>query len=504
MIAHMTNLPMPAPWRAFLASLPEIETDSALYARIKTAFFSAGARELPGEAVNHWEADQDTGRLTIECTDGAVIHANYEILGTQTGVDFLWADANTSITKSGAARRVRELLKESGAQQLGGQDRLPLGTRDVRALLAIAGDALSAQNTFFARSRNVSVAMILSDASLTPGSTQEKAPGFLRGLFGAKKDTPKTAELNSPLQLMNHLIQARLNAQALTPESLVRFDAICADVHVDCLAGRFDEALNKIAKGKRELGQFFIDQEPAGWLLYSEGVCRLAKGELAAADEAFSNAGRALVPPSSNLVRLGLARSVTTEALRRSCLCGLYIGSPSWFADHVTEEEARIVRAAQGEADAMRTGVADDAEAVLRAAIAERFAQEVRASEWSGEAATHREERHILCDADEDARDRINAEYRALLLRWFDVPRDPSMGSWSSQPGENPSALETLTASERSDQEAVFEATYKTQYGSKDTYRYKLVRAATPMSDRPLWRIAEIWSVWPHESIRLL
>ena len=43
------------------------------------AYFSGGARELPAEAVAHWEAD------------GAVIHANFEIVGTQTGSDFLWA-----------------------------------------------------------------------------------------------------------------------------------------------------------------------------------------------------------------------------------------------------------------------------------------------------------------------------------------------------------------------------------------------------------------------------
>jgi hypothetical protein len=110
----------------------------------------------------------------------------------------------------------------------------------------------------------------------------------------------------------------------------------------------------------------------------------------------------------------------------------------------------------------------------------------------------------VLCAADIDAGDRINAEYRALMLTWFDVPRDPTMGSWSSHPGEDPSALQTLTATERSDQEAVFAATFKTLHGSTDTYRYKLIRTATPLSERPLWRIAEVWSVWPDENIRLL
>jgi hypothetical protein len=118
-----------------------------------------------------------------------------------------------------------------------------------------------------------------------------------------------------------------------------------------------------------------------------------------------------------------------------------------------------------------------------------KSAQEVRTYEWSAEAATHREERHVLCTADIAADDRINAEYRALLLTWFDVPRDPSMGSWSSHPGEDPSALEKLTAAERSDQEAVFVATYKTPRGSTDTYRYKLVRTAMPLSERPRFRV---------------
>jgi hypothetical protein len=494
---------MPAPWRAFLANIPEIETASTLYTRIKAAHLDASARELPAAAVAHWEADQESGKLEIECTDGSVMHANYEILGTLTGDDFLWADANPSITPSGAARRVRELLNSSGAQQLGGPDRLPLGQRDVRALLSIAGEGLSAQNTFLAGSRKVTVAMILSDVSVSPADTRNEAPGFLQGLFGAKAER-KPAESLPPLQLMNQMIQAQVNAHAVAPETLVRFDAICLDVHADCLAGRFEDAMGKIAKGKNDLGRFFIDQEPAGWLVYSEGVCLLAKGELVPAHQAFRDAGRALVPPSSNLIRLGLARAAATEALRRSCLCALYIGSPSWFAEHVTAEETQAVRAAQNEAEALRAGVADDAEAALRAAIPERFAQEVRAHELSEQAAAHRKERHVLCAADIDARDRINAEYRALLLAWFDVPREPSMGTWSNHPGENPSLLQTLVATERSDQEAVFTATYKTAHGSTDTYRYKLIRTATPLSERPLWRIAAVWSVWPGEDIRLL
>jgi hypothetical protein len=102
------------------------------------------------------------------------------------------------------------------------------------------------------------------------------------------------------------------------------------------------------------------------------------------------------------------------------------------------------------------------------------------------------------------ANDRINAEFRALLLTWFDVPRDPSIGSWSSHPGEDPSALQALTVTERSDQQALIEAIYTRRHGGTQTYRYKLLRAATPMSGRTLWRIAEVWSVWPDENIRLL
>jgi hypothetical protein len=499
----MTALPIPAPWRAFVANLPDIETSSDLYARIKAACLNAAARELPGQAVGHWDADQDTGRVKIECADGTVIHANFEVLGTQTGEDFLWADANRSIRSSGAAKRVRELLAESGAQQLAKPDRLPLGLRDVKAILALAGDAVSAQNTFLARSRNVAAAMILSDVSISRADTEEEEPGLLRRLFGAARAKPKREEQESPLQVMQQMIQAQLHKNALTPERLIGFDAICADVRDDYLAGRYDEALNKIANAKRDLGQYFIDQEPAGWLIYTEGACLLEKGELASANQAFRDARRALVPPGANLVRLGMARSAVTKALRRSSLCGLYIGSPSWFADHATAGEVQTVRAAQGEADATRADVADDAEAVLRAALAARFAQEVRAHEWSEEAEMHRDDSHILCDADIDASDRIDADHRALLLTWFDVPRDPSMGSWSSHPGEDPSALQALTATERGEQEAVFTATFKTPHDSIETYRYKLIRVATPMSARALWRIAETWSVWPHEDIRL-
>ena len=126
----MPALPIPAPWRAFLANLPDIETGSELYARIRAACLTAASRELPGEAVDHWDADQDTGRLEIECADGTVIHAKFEILGTQTGEDFLWADANPSIRNRTASKRVRDLLAASGARLLAEPDRLPLGRRE--------------------------------------------------------------------------------------------------------------------------------------------------------------------------------------------------------------------------------------------------------------------------------------------------------------------------------------------------------------------------------------
>jgi hypothetical protein len=499
----MTALPIPPPWRSLLANLRDIETGSDLYARIKAACLNAGARELSGEAVDHWEADQDTGRIRIECGDGTVIRANFELLGTKTGEDFLWADANPSIRNSGEAKRVRDLLAASGAQQLAKPDRLPLGLRDVKAILALASDALSVQNTFLACSRNVVGAMILNDVSISRAEAIKQEPSLLSRLFGAAKAKRKEEEQRSPLHVMQQMIQAQLNRNALTPDRLGDFDAICADVLDDCERGRCDEALKRIASAKRDLGEFFIDQEPAGWLIYTEGACLLEKGELVRANQAFREASRALVPPGANLVRLGMSRSAVKDALRRSSLCALYIGSPSWFADHATREEVQTVRAAQSEADATRAGVADDAEAVLRAALAACFAQEVRAHEWSEEAKSHRNDLHIMRDADTDAHDSIDAEYRALLLTWFDVPRDPSMGSWSSHPGEDPSALQALTATERGEQEAMFTATFKNSHGSIDTYRYKLIRVATPMSARAMWRIAETWSVWPDEDIRL-
>jgi hypothetical protein len=500
----MTTLPMPAPWRAFIAEIVDVETSSTLYARLKSAYFGRGTRELSPEAVDQWDADQETGRLVITCVNDAEVRASYEILGTHDGNGFLWADASPSVLKSEAATRVRGLLKASGAEPLGGPDRLGLGMRDVSALLAMASEVLAVQNTFLARSRSVAVAMILGDVTVTPAKPEPEAQGLLSRLFGAKKQPRASAEYISPLQMLNQMIQAQVDTHALAPEALVAFDAICADAHADYLAGRFDAALNKIAKGKTQLGQFFIDQEPAGYLIYCEGACLLAKGERDAAHRAFDDAGGALVPPSSSLVRLGLARAATTDAPRRSYLCALYIGSPSWFAEHATEEEAAIVRAAQAEADVARASVPDDAELVLRAAIAERYAQEKRAYALAHEAEQYRKERHVLCDADVAARGKIDAEYRALLLTWFDAPRHPSMGSWSSQPHEDPSALQKLTAREQSDEAAVFEAAYKTPHGSTETYRYKLVRAATPMSAQPVWRIAGVWSVWPGEDIRLL
>lgn len=499
----MTVLPMPAPWRMFLQNFRQFESGSDLYTKLTQSFLGRKSRELPSAAIQNWNADQVSGRLEIHCDDDSIVHAGMEILGTHDGTDFLWADANENVRHASAASGLRAHIA-SFAPEFAGQDRLHLSSHDMQALLALAGDLNDADNTFVAQSNRSTILMILKEVTLTTPKHVEPERGSLLGRLFRRGQSPASQRtFSSPLELMNAMLATQLAEHAVDPEKLLTLENKIADIHAAYLAGEFGDAISAITQVKGEIGDYFLDQEPAGWLLYCEGACLLAEGDLNSSHLAFNEAMRAISVPCRDSIRLGLARSSPTSDLQVSYLVAIYIASPDWFMANVEPAEVELVKVALRRAEESRDPAVDQPLDVLKAAIAERYEQELRAHELSSEAAKFREQDHILCDADAEARLRINAMYRELSLKWFTTGRVPDMPSYSSHPNENPSTLKSMQIVEESEDVLVATTTHENEHGLELNFRYKVINSQASLSDKSLWRIEEVWSVWDDEEIKI-
>ncbi len=492
-------IPLPAPWRRFLRASTDIATDSPAYARVVEAFANRNARVLPTELVHRWSADTRRGELEIELVEGGLLSAHIDLIGKYDERVFRWTRRDEDHPSDGAAIAARGAL----ARVLPGlriADEMAIEKRDVVALMALCAEALGVERVFCAPGRFGSLfVMFVRDLRRT--SDVENGTTTDEGRTRVEHAAPSAIEdlSNSLIDLINRQVAA----VQIAPDALEAIEPLAAEAASLYDAGAHATALARIAQAKSLLGKFFIDQEPSGWLLTCEGACHVASGNAAAAAEAFRLARRALVVPDVAILRLGLARSERTPQDRQSALSALYLATPARFEAMVTPQEAATMSQRIERIEATRL---EDptAEAALRVSLAERHAHQREAWRLSDEAARHRTERHQLCEQDEIAEATSTASHRDLLLKWFVVPVDPTMGSISSHPVEDPERLESLRSSPADDGAVDFAAVFVDTSGSPMSYRYRMVRRAIPLSGRALWRIAGIWSVWPHEEIALM
>jgi hypothetical protein len=492
---------MPTPWRALLQDYPDVETKGEIVTVFEKAFLRRSSRALPQEAIQTWGGDQDTGELEIETVDGKTFSAKFQIIGTHDGKDFMWADANSSIVDKSAASKARHFFNEA-FPVLGSEDRLNIGLRDLQALVLLTAEALGCANTFIAANRNSATAMFVKDLPLTFGDTK---PSPERSFFDRISNN-KEPQAVSGVGIFDHLRQIlaeQLADVTLSPEALICFQSSFIDIHAAYDRGDYTKALEMIGAAKLALGIHFIDQEPAGWLIYCEGACLMALGQNLEAYNAFDLSLRAVDVRFPMHVRLGLARTCVSEDLSLSHLAAISIGDPFWLALNGDAAEVARVQALQELALKERAWVADSAEAVLRASLRDRYDQEKRASELSEAARQARSIQHQMGDADKRTSDIIDSEYRALVFKWFTPFRSPSMSSYSSEPTEDPENIKTLEVLEETEKSATIQVVFHDRFSSDNPYRYELLKAQPVNASKEVWLIHEVWSVWDHEDIQL-
>lgn len=499
----MNKLPMPKLWRLLFQNIESLETKSPSYQRFKDCLKQKSVYEIPVDAVKTWNADQHTGRLDIVLNDDRKITASYQIIGSHDGQSFLWADANSSITDTKLSSKVRKVFYDI-CSELSKNDKLNLSYRDMEAVTFFGAEALNLERTFIASTGNAYLAMSLGDITLQELPIQDNPNKWSLGrLFRKKNEIAEAASPANIFDFTNVLLTDQLKAVTLDSESLEHFESQIVEINQAYENERYTEALNLIAIAKEGLGQFYQDQEPIGWLSTCEGACNLMLGQKSAAYECFQIALRAIVIPDVKLAKLGLAQASEDPDLYMSNLISLFISDPDECIKSVSEDEKEIIQNHVGAVEQKRKEALSDVESVLKAALQDRFEQEVQAFRRSKEAAKQRTQSHVLCEADEAASKITNQEYRNLLLKWFTIPRASSMGSYRSDPDENPEKLISLEVVETTNDNATVIAKFENAFGSEKDYRYELVMDSLPLSNKKMWRLHKIWSVWDDDDIQI-
>lgn len=481
---------LPRPWRFLFNTVAEVESDSAIYRLLVESCKNRSRYEFP-EAIDQWDLCQDTGRIEIQLIGGGRADADVEILGTHDGQTFLWGDSNPSVQKNATAAQIRKRLS-SDLKVFTAPDRLSLSVRDVTALLSLAAEQLGLEQLLITASGYTVVAMVLENVRIQKASVWKR----LRLKKSAR-------HYGSPFDLLNQLLANQVDGISLSPDELLKFEPRLEEINRTFGGGRFEDSLQLIKAVKKDLGEYYCDQEPAGWLLLCEGLCHLKVGSLQAAFESFSDALHATDIPDVKLTRLGIARSAPTEDERKSALIWVFISDTNYFKENGTDEEKSRIGNSIKEAEASRTGVDDNPEAVLRAAISDCYDQELRAFHRSEEASNHRDQSHILGRKDEEAKAISALEYRSLLLKWFTIPCNPQQDSLASDPTENPNQIDTIEIESQTADAASIFVLYKCDELGESRYRYKLRRTHQPLGERELWRISEVWSLWDGEDLRM-
>lgn len=490
---HETTRLLPRPWRLLFQEQTDLASGSAIYQRL-AKYAATPFRQMPLEAVDTWDVDLSSGQFSCSRHEGDDLVADVQVLGTHDGATFMWADCNPSIDQkySIVASRTRQAL-DAAMPDIARQDRLTIGRRDANVLLSYGGEVSDAQLTFQAPTNNTVVYLALNNVRAASPPAKSSLLGRLRG-----QSNPPPVDLSSVLQMVDrqwqqHLLPADILLD-LEPELVAAknlFDA-----------GNINECTKVIAGIKERLGPHPNDQEPGGWVLFCEALCALVNGHIQAAEQTLEDARRAVVPPEPVVSLLASAR---TGNWSESRLAGAYISNPARFIELASEAEQNAVHSAVQTALSGRGALTDDPLAVLSAANQARYENECQAWKVSEAARTQRTNPSELCEADRIADEQNASEYRRLLLRWFSVGRTASATSISNPPDEDPEKCEEILLEAQTDIQAIFLATYGVDYSetAKSRYRYVLERTADPLCGAQCWRVAEIWSLWDGEDIRI-
>jgi len=242
----MQKFKLPRPWRLLLTHAREVESDSKAYRYLLEAFLTRHEHDLSLHGLYSSSIDMQTGKFRFELNNGCSGHADPACIGWHNGRYFFWADLYDGFWKQDTASLVRKALQPF-LGTIVEKDRLQIGIRDVRAVMALAARQLEFKNTVLVTVGNASYAECLLE------------------------------------QQEIHKLELKLN-----------------QISRQYRLGDYVSALVAIESLKDELGQCFFAQEPASWIMACEGACLLELNSIESAHQAFRGALRAASGPDEN------------------------------------------------------------------------------------------------------------------------------------------------------------------------------------------------------------
>jgi len=480
------TLSLPRPWQRVMTDWPELQPDSAFYAQL-AGYLDSPHKPLDRRILSGRNVDLETGVFTGYLRDGRSFTADTQYLGTHDGtthdgLGFLWADADPSFPSDRChlARRTRQALAAK-LPQLAETDNPKIDRCSAMALLSYAGVESSAELTFFNTGSQAQficlsdIAEVKKDA-VPPGNNPFSISGLL-----APQDS--------------HLMRGQ------TPyRDLAVLEPLLAAASVAYQMGDYSTTLDHIADLKARVTTSLYEQEPGGWIAVCEGLCFLALGNTKDALAALQKATNTDNPPESTLNQIALARCANEGAEGR--LIGGWFANANRFVELASSAEQEVVRQALAKALLARDKTYDDPLATLKAAIAERYAQEVTAAQNDAEARNSQTKQDTEVSA---ARSQRNTAYQSMLMRWFTPGRLHWMNSFTLEPIENPGLINNVRIESQSHEKAVISVSYDGGANSSlaGDYRYILEKRLFPLLPELVWRIAEIWSLSDHGDIRI-
>jgi len=426
-------------------------------------------------AVDRWQADQGDGTLVLVTEQDIAVTYRAAIVGSHDGQTFKWSWHNPSISDAMQPDRgaVEPALAAIGDELT--EDNLSISGRDAWALAGAAGEATGAIGVYIGRAQGETLVFFLVYEAL------DRVPAA---------SVADHAAYGSPFQLLRDLVEAQVSD---FPELLHQQAQQLANAgHAALDGGRSGDALGCFEDAWRvvEQHQWPWDTPISGYIRHGMAEACYADGQFGRAAELLSEAVRHRLrsgPFARTLVRLGQARrragdpgGASDAFLRAHVVGGVSLDGED--PDDLALLEARLNRLRAERAGLPPTagppiaGVPSDAQAVVGAFGRGLDSLNRFAMQGAAEAEKHREEAHILSDADEQHEEAVTRRWCELVATWCTPGKRGHLSAYGSESPHHPDRESVVRGSRNPDGrlEVWTRSVAAADWADDDTYVYVL------------------------------
>lgn len=493
-------------WRMLLPHLSNIsqELDEELFQALIGLEKKRASQKIPWEQIASWSADQSTGLVKFSFEDDTELSARINLVGTYSRGGFMWGWHNPSIKdelKSDALK-----LKNYGLQKgwsIFSEPMFPATTRDGWALMALAAKVLNTEGAYAGDAGEAVTYLTLHNLPAQPQKRKKSIVERMQNVF--KREEPESGSI---FDFMNNMIDAQVAGVQIGLEELRAVEMLCRSAEECSKAGQYLEAVKILDEAWKKLGEYAVDQEPAGYIKLARGEALFQAGELSQARNTFEEAEDMYACPDASLLykRLGQCYAAdknnvnAVDMFLRFCavrgLDGLkeLDGAQQELLNSRLEPLRDLRLRAINECMKPSGDELSRAEAVVTAFIVWMNEFEVDAHERSEEASQERETFSEICSEDIVARKQTNREWIEMISVWCVLGgKSPVCTSIQSPPAHDPER-EKIVKVERVAADRINVNTAHTDaggYSSDWRYELRLIEGD--------WLIEQLYSVYEHE-----